>query len=635
MPELQKESLWGVRFLGSSSGGAMSPEEQERVRRKFAVVALVVLCLFALLFLRLWFLQLVQGEDLQQRSEQNHLRQQDLPPWRGKILDHNGGVLVANRPSYDLVAVMEDVTDIPVLARRLASLLKLDQKQVTSQLENAKAAGQYQVRIRGDLTWEEMALVATYQPELPGTLVQIQPKREYRQNGLAAHVLGYLGEINEAQLKSGKFANYKVGDYVGRCGIELAWDKFIRGARGYRRLEVDAYGREFRQLDSVFPTSGDDIYLTLDNRLQKEAEACLDGMVGAIVALDPRSGRVLALASSPSFSQEAFERGLSTQEWQRLLKDKNHPLENRPLQGQYPPGSTFKIVMAVAGLEENVITPDTIIDCTGSLQVGDHVFHCWQKHGHGAVNLHKALVESCDVYFYTLGKKLGIDRIAKWSRRFGLGQPSGLNLDKEASGLVASTEWKRARFKQAWHEGETLSVAIGQGYNLATPIQMAQVAAAIASGGTIYQPQLIEKVESPSGEVLFQFQPVVKYRLGASPATIEAVQKGLEGVVGEEKGTGKDAFLPNIEIAGKTGTAQVVTVERLEQEKGGGKESLVGNRYENHAWFVGYAPADNPRVAVAVLVEHGGHGGSFAGPLARRVIAAALTERPPRVAKSD
>ena len=214
MPDPEKESLWGYRFLGSSSGGAMSPEEQERVRRNFPVVVLVVLCLFALLFLRLWYLQLVQGEDLQQRSEQNHLRQQDLPPWRGKILDHNGGVLVANRPSYDLVAVMEDVTDIPVLARHLASLLKLDQKQVAGQLENAKAAGQYQVRLRGDLTWDEMALVATYQPELPGVQVQIQPKREYRQNGLAAHVLGYLGEITEAQLKSGKFANYKAGDYV-------------------------------------------------------------------------------------------------------------------------------------------------------------------------------------------------------------------------------------------------------------------------------------------------------------------------------------------------------------------------------------------------------------------------------------
>jgi penicillin-binding protein 2 len=244
-------------------------------------------------------------------------------------------------------------------------------------------------------------------------------------------------------------------------------------------------------------------------------------------------------------------------------------------------------------------------------------------------------VESCDVYFYELGKKLGIDRIAKWARRFGLGQPSGLNLDKEATGLVASTEWKRARYKQAWHEGETLSVAIGQGYNLATPIQMAQVAAAIADDGVIYEPQLVEKVESPTGEVRFQFQPVVKYRLGASPATIAAVRNALEGVVQEAKGTGKAAFLPNIQVAGKTGTAQVVTTERLDQEKKGSKEALVGHKYENHAWFVGYAPADNPRVAVAVIVEHGGHGGAAAGPLARQVIAAALAKPSSQVAKSE
>lgn len=609
----------------------MAPEEQERVRRNFSVVALVVLCLFALLFLRLWFLQLVQGQDLQQRSEQNRLRQQDLPPWRGKILDHNGGVLVANRPSYELLAVMEDVVDIPVLARRLASLLKLDQKQITSQLESAKASGQYQVRIRGDLTWEEMALVATYQPELPGVLVQIQPKREYQQNGLAAHALGYLGEITEAQLKSGKFANYKVGDYVGRCGIELAWDKFIRGARGYRRIEVDAYGREFRQLDSVFPTPGANVYLTLDNRMQKEAEACLEGKVGAIVALDPHSGRILAMASSPTFSQEAFERGLSSQEWQRLINDKTHSLENRALRGQYPPGSTFKIVMAVAGLEEKVITPNTVIHCSGSITSGDHVFNCWRQHGHGDINLHQALVQSCDVYFYNLAKKLGIDRIAKWAHLFGLGQPSGLDMDKEASGLVASTEWKKNRFHQAWHEGETLSVSIGQGYNLATPIQMAQVAAAIASGGLIYEPQIVEKVESPSGEILFQPKPVVKYNLRASPATIAAVRKGLEGVVEEEAGTGKAAALPNIQVAGKTGTAQVVTVERLEKEKKGSKEILTGHRYENHAWFVAYAPADQPKIVVAVLVEHGGHGGSVAGPMASRVIKAGLSE--PKVAQ--
>jgi len=620
----ENEGYSRFKFLGGASKGLMPPEEQDRVRRSFAGVALIILCLFGLLFLRLWFLQLVKGEDLQQRSEHNRIRLQDLPPWRGMILDQHGQVLVANRPSYEAAVVLEDVTDIPTLARRLGSLLKLDPRQLAAQLQGAKSAGLHQIRVRTDLSWDEMARVETFQPELPGVLVQIQPKREYRHKGQAAHALGYLGEISDEQLKSGKFPNYKMGDYVGRCGVELAWERYLRGKRGYRRIEVDAYGRELGQQDSVFPTPGANVYLTLDNRLQQEAEACLEGKTGAIVALDPRSGKILAMASAPTFSQEAFERGLSPQEWQRLTQDQTHPLENRPLRGQYPPGSTFKIVMAVAGLEEKVITPGTVIFCNGSLPFGNHVFHCWRKGGHRGMNLYSALVNSCDVYFYTVGRKLGIDRIAKWSKRLGLGEPSGLKLDKEMPGLVASTAWKKARFNQPWHEGETLSVAIGQGYNLVTPIQMAQVAAAIANGGTLFEPQLVEKVESPAGEILFQAQPEVKSRLGASPATIALVQKALQGVVAG--GTGKAARLPNVEVAGKTGTSQVVA---LEKEKNKGK----GGQFGNHAWFVAYAPVEQPRVALAVLIEHGGGGGAVAAPLAKRVLAAAFPQQP-RVAQA-
>jgi penicillin-binding protein 2 len=480
------------------------------------------------------------------------------------------------------------------------------------------------VRLRADLSWEDLARVETYQSELPGVMVQIQPKRQYRHKGQAAHVLGYLGEITDVQLKSGKFSGYKMGDYLGRCGVELAWEKYLRGQRGYRRIEVDAYGRELGQLDRIFPTPGANVFLTLDNKLQQEAEACLEGKMGAIVALDPRSGKILAMASSPTFSQEAFERGLSPSEWQKLSTDKDHPLENRPLKGQYPPGSTFKIVMAVAGLEEKVITPSTVFYCNGTLPFGNHVFHCWKKGGHGGVDLYRALVQSCDIYFYNVGRRLGIDRIAKWSHRFGLGQPTGLKLDKEMTGLVASTAWKKARFHQPWHEGETLSVAIGQGYNLVTPIQMAQVAAAVANGGYLYEPLLVEKVESPAGEILYQAKPVVKSRLEASPATLAFVQKALHGVVSE--GTGRAANLPQVEVAGKTGTSQVVALEREKIKK-------KGVRTENHAWFVAYAPVSDPQIAVAVLVEHGGHGGSAAAPLAKRVLEANFPEK--RVAKSE
>ena len=361
MLHLNEPRFSGFNLLETSFGGVMPPEEQERLRRTLARTALIILCLFGVLFLRLWFLQLLQGEEMQQRSEHNRIRLQDLPPWRGMILDHRGQVLVANRPSYELIVVLEDVGNIPLLAGRLARLLRLDPQQLTTQIQNGKKAGLHQVRVRADLTWDEMARVETFQPELPGVLIQVQPKREYRNQGMACHVLGYQGELSDVQLKSGKFPNYKMGDYLGKCGVELAWEKYLRGQRGSRRIEVDAYGRELGQLDSVVPTPGANITLTLDNRMQREAEACLEGQVGAIVALDPKTGRVLALASSPTFSQEAFERGLTTQEWQKINNDKTHPLENRALKGQYPPGSIFKIVMAVAGLEEQVITPSTII----------------------------------------------------------------------------------------------------------------------------------------------------------------------------------------------------------------------------------------------------------------------------------
>jgi penicillin-binding protein 2 len=595
------------------------------MRWAFSAVAVTVLFLVGLLFLRLWFLQMVEGEELRERSEHNRLRLQDLPPWRGMILDRNRQVLVANRPSYDLVVVMEDVADIPLLARRLGKLLHLEAKNAQAQLEAARTAGQGQVRVKGDLTWDEMALVETFQPEMPGTLIQVQPKREYRQKGRACHVLGYLGEINEAQLKSGRLPNYKMGDALGKCGIEAAWEKYLRGQRGYRRTEVDAYGRELGQLDRVFPTPGANIVLTLDSRLQQVAEECLEDKAGAIVALDPRSGQILAMASSPIYSPEAFERGLSSYEWQTLSKRKDHPLENRVIKGQYPPGSTFKIVMATAALEEKVITPNTRIECTGTMPFGNHVFHCWRKGGHGSVNVYRALVESCDIFFYQVGRRLGIDRIAKWSKLFGLGAPTGLHLDREMPGLVASPSWKLARFHQPWHEGDTLSVAIGQGYNLATPLQMAQVIAAIANGGRIFEPQLVEKVESPAGEVLSQPGPVLKSQMHLSPSTLALVRKALTGVVNAEGGTGKGAKLPYLEVAGKTGTSQVVALEKEKRDKERrGKTSV---HYQNHAWFVAYAPVDAPEIAVAVLVEHGGGGGAVAAPLARRVIAAYLPDK--------
>lgn len=604
-------------FQDEPLGDLMSPDEYERSRRLLGRVALILLVLFGLLFLRLWFLQLIKGEYLQKRSEYNRIRTQDLPPWRGMILDREGNILVDNRPSFNLMATLEDIPEPEILGRRLGSLLDLDAQSLTSQIDRARQAGLHQVRLKTHLSWREMALVETYKAELPGVFILVASKREYGHGDLASHLLGYLGEMTEAQLKSGRYASYKMGDYLGRRGIEAAWEDYLRGERGFRRIEVDAFGRELGNVQQKLSTPGANIYLTIDTRLQQEAELCLKDKVGAIVALNPQNGKILALASSPTFSPEAFERGLSDAEWQDLLKNQNHPLMNRAIVGQYPPGSTFKIVMAVAGLEEGVVTPQTYIHCRGYLASGNHMFQCWKKGGHGSVNLHLALVHSCDVYFYEVGRRLGIERIAKWSRRFGLGTPTGLKLDKEKPGLVASVAWKRQRFGAAWQEGDTFSVAIGQGYNLATPLQMASMAATLANGGTVYQPQLVERVESPAGEILHRFQPVVQGRLDAAPANLTLVQKALAAVVRD--GTGRRAWLPQVEVAGKTGTSQVVS---LEKEKSG--QHI--RHFQNHALFVAYAPFDYPQVAVAVIVEHGGQGGQVAAPLARRVLSAYFSE---------
>ncbi|MFZ2089771.1 MAG: penicillin-binding protein 2, partial [Desulfobaccales bacterium] len=537
-------------------GDQMTPEELERSRRVLMRVAPVVLLLFGLLLLRLWFLQLIKGDYLQKRSEHNRIRALDLPSWRGMILDRQGAVLVDNQHSFNLMATLEDIQDPELLGRRLGSLLKLDGSSLTAQINKARQSGLPQVRLKTHLSWDEMALVETYKAELPGVFITIAAKRVYHQPSVASHILGYIGEVTETQLKSGRYSTYKMGDYLGRSGIEAAWEDTLRGQQGSRRIEVDAYGRELGSLDQKPAVSGANIQLTLDTRLQREAENLLEGKVGAIAAINPQNGKILVLASSPSFSQETFQGGVKAEEWQKLLENKNTPLMNRAIKGQYPPGSTFKILMAVAALEEKVITPHTTFVCRGYLTVGNHEFGCWRKRGHGGVALHQALVQSCDVYFYEVGRRLGIERIAKWAKRFGLGSPSGLKLGGELPGLIGTPAWKHKRFKAPWTEGDTLNLSIGQGYNLATPLQVAWMAATVANGGTVYQPQLVDKVETPAGEILYRFQPVIQGRLDADPANLAAVRRGLLGVV--RNGTGRRAALYDVDVAGKTGTSQVV-----------------------------------------------------------------------------
>jgi len=382
-------------------------------------------------------------------------------------------------------------------------------------------------------------------------------------------------------------------------------------------VEADASGRVLQVIRQIAPSPGGNLILTLDARVQQAAEEALKDRAGAIVALDPKTGGVLAMASSPVFNQKDFVRGVTREQWQTLVSDPLNPLENRAISGQYMPGSTFKIVMAVAGLEEGLITPQTAVFCNGGYPFGNRVFHCWKKEGHGSVSLHRALVESCDVYFYDL-RRLGVDRIARYAKLLGLGETTGIELSNEKTGLVATREWKKQRFNVPWMDGETLSVAIGQGFNQATPLQMARMLAAVVNGGTLYRPYLVKQVTDLENRVVASYEPKVERRLPFKPENLQFVVDALTGVVQEPGGTGRRAQLEGVIVGGKTGTAQVVPSSLYK----GYSEENIPYQYRDHAWFLAFAPREDPRIVVVAIAEHAGHGGSVAAPMARQVLEA-------------
>jgi penicillin-binding protein 2 len=424
-----------------------------------------------------------------------------------------------------------------------------------------------------------------------------------------------MGEITEKELKSGRYPYCKSGDMIGRYGIESRLEKFLTGKRGKKQVEVDSVGRQLNVIFTRHPLPGKDIYLTIDRTLQTRAEELLKGKRGAVVALDPQNGEVLAIASSPSFDPNEFIKGISNERWRQLNDARHAPLQNRAISGLYPPGSVFKIVVALAGLQEGVINPNDEILCSGTYVMGDTSFGCWKKGGHGKVSLHRALVESCDIYFYKMGRELGVDRIARYARQFGFGKRTGIDLDYEASGLIPDTRWKMKRFGMMWHPGETLSMAIGQSYTLVTPIQMACFISSIFNGGILYKPHVI-KYAGNFGEIPLTMDYIRGY-MDIDGDKLGLVKEALIGVVNEKRGTGRRASIKGVIVAGKTGTAQVVAIQKDEGKK---RQEDVPYEFRDHAWFVAVAPADLPRIAVAVVVEHGGHGGSAAAPIAGELI---------------
>ena len=591
----------------------------DAIKKKIRVFAILVVVSFLCLWMRIWYLQILKWQYLTGLSENNRVQIVILPANRGMIKDRNGETLVSTRPAFNLYLTPEDAQDLNSSLNKLSQRISLDRKKVKKKMAQTKSFKE--VLIKGDISREEVAFVEENNMSLPGIRIRAEPLRNYVFNNLASHTLGYLGEISKARLESLKGSPYRQGDFVGKNGLESIYESLLRGDKGYKEVEVDVSGRELKTLRKIPPESGNNLILTLDVKIQEELEKLMTGtaeqnMNGSVVVMKVQTGEIIAITSKPSFDPNKFAAGISSQNWKALVTDEWHPLQNRSIHGQYPPGSTYKIVTALAGLEEGVIKPDTSVFCPGHFRLGSGRYRCWKKSGHGSMNLHDALVQSCDVYFYTIGHQLGIDTIAKYAKRFGLGRSTRLGLSREKKGLVPTTQWKLLNKKEPWQLGETISASIGQGFNLVTPIQQLILMATVANGGILLKPYLVKRIEGPEGQIRKEFFPEIVGQIGVDLDHLEQVRKALRDVVNGVRGTGKKSRLKNIIVSGKTGTAQVVRMKSDEElEKG----EVIPVKYRDHAWFMAFAPYEKPVVAVAIIVEHGGHGGTTAGPIAGKI----------------
>jgi penicillin-binding protein 2 len=416
-----------------------------------------------------------------------------------------------------------------------------------------------------------------------------------------------------------------MGALIGKYGIEYQWENDLRGVDGGQQIEVDALGKEIRPLGTVEPYPGNNLFLTIDLDVQKTAEEAFQGKNGALIAMDPKTGHILAMVSKPSFDLDIFARNILPEEWKSLVENPYHPLQNKGIQGQYPAGSVFKIITAIAGLESGIITPNTPLACAGTFFYGNRNFRCWKEGGHGILSLHRAIVESCDIYFYQVGLKVGVDLIARYANEFGLGRVTGIALPHEKSGIVPSSSWKKKRFGVPWYSGETLSYSVGQGYLNTTPLQLLELISGIANGGKRYLPQVVEKVENIYGNKIREYPPVELGNANVSENTLRIIKEALRGAVNDPHGTGSTCALKDVQVAGKTGTAQVV---RMPENFKKGDTDRMPLKLRDHAWFVAFAPFEDPKISIAVLVEHGGFGASAAAPIAKKVIEKYLNLEP-------
>ena len=572
-----------------------------------------IVVVFAGLAVGFWWLQVVQYDKYRQHAEDNHQRTLVLSAPRGAVLDRDGRVLAENRNSLNITLSREKAEDLEGTVALLADLSGVPLSELRAIVERHRRDPPFRpvVLIR-DAAFDQVAAVAAHARELPGIYVQELPVRFYPAGEVAAHILGYVGEVSEAEMATPEFEGVRRGAIVGKSGIERTYNRLLMGRDGARRVVVDNVGREIRVLDERLPLEGRQIQLTLDYDLQEAAEdAFADaGFNGSAVFLDPRSGEILALVSRPAYDPNVFARGIDGETWGRLNRDRLRPLNHRALQGRYSPGSTFKVAMAVAALEEGVVTPDFRVACPGGRVVHGRFFRCHSTHG--SVDMREALEKSCNSYFYALGEKMEIDQIHKWATALGLGELSGVDLPHEVRGLMPSTAWKRERRGERWYPGETISVSIGQGAVSVTPISLAVMMATVANGGTRVTPHLLAAVNEGQGFERVR-RPVPRSRVSISPTTLDVVTEGLWFVV-NRAGTGRRGRIYGRDVMGKTGTAQVISLQGRAAAAGSSEQD-----FRDHGWFVFAAPAGAPEIAGAVFGEHNEHG-YLSAPIARHVI---------------
>jgi penicillin-binding protein 2 len=598
--------------------------EVAQFQLRIAVAAFAVLAAFLLLAGRFVFLQVVQHDIYRAKAEENRIAIVPVAPNRGLIVDRNGAVIARNYSGYTLEIYPRRVESLERTIDELAQLIEIqprDRARFNKMLQEARNAESLPIRTR--LSDEEAAKFAANRFRYDGVEIKARLFRQYPYGDVAAHVIGYMGRVTQDDQarfeQEGSSPNYRGTDYIGKAGVEASYEHELHGTTGFEQVEIDAAGRRIRTLSRTAAISGNDVTLTLDIRLQQVAELAFGERRGALVAIEPSTGGVLALVSKPGFDPNQFVDGIDPQYWGELNKSPDKPLNNRAISGVYPPGSTFKPFMALAALQLGKRTARSTIVDPGYFIFGGRRFRDSKPGGHGIVDLHKSIVVSSDVYYYQLANDMGIDAIAGFMKHFGFGSRTGIDLQSEAAGVLPSPEWKTKRFRrladQKWYPGETISIGIGQGYNAYTPIQLALATATLANGGTMYRPRLVEHVDRPRRGERRYVEPELAHRAPVRAEHVEFVKRAMAGV--NKEGTGARAFAgAQYTSGGKTGTAQVIAMKQNEKYE----ESKVAERFRDHSLFIAFAPVESPRIALAVVVENGGFGARAAAPIARAVL---------------